>query len=99
MSGHQKLNAPDAKWYADAIFEALHRESPELGRDRYRIMLEILKGAEMREEKCRKCRGGGKIVVTCESSGGSLYDEKRTCPGPWDGGCEGTGKIRRLQTR
>jgi hypothetical protein len=86
------------EYYANAIFEALHREKPnQMGRDRYRIMLAVLKDDEMREETCRKCRGRGKITVTCESSGGTFYDETRKCPGPWDDGCEGTGKIRRLQ--
>jgi hypothetical protein len=81
---------------ADAIFEALYREKPQRGADRYRIMLAILEGAEMREQTCPKCGGAGKLDYDCERSGGTWYTETRKCPGPWDGGCEGTGKIRRL---
>ena len=88
----------DPKYYADAIFEALHRERPnKMGAERYRIMLAVLEDDEMREETCRKCGGSGRVTVTCERSGGTWYDEDRKCPGPWDGGCDGTGKIRRLQ--
>lgn len=100
MSGPEEVSTKrerTPKENADAIFEALCRENPKLGRDRYRIILAVLEGAEMREETCRQCHGRGKITVTCESSGGTFYNETRKCPGSWDDGCDGTGKIRRLQ--
>ena len=83
---------------ADAIWEALEREDSLVKRvGRYRVILAILEGAEMREERCGKCGGGGSYDVTVESSGGTWYSEKRKCPGAWDYGCDGTGKVRRLQ--
>lgn len=77
---------------AAAICEVLQREADLLKRyGRYRLILAVLQGAEMREAKCGRCKGAGKYDVECERSGGTLYDETRGC---YD--CNKTGRVRRL---
>ncbi|HUX16253.1 MAG TPA: hypothetical protein VMW52_07250 [Phycisphaerae bacterium] len=77
---------------AEAICEALRREVNLIKRyGRYRVVLAILQGAEMREMGCDRCGASGKHDVECESSGGTVYVETRTCES-----CDGSGRVRRL---
>lgn len=91
------------EWMADAIVEVLRREKDLLKRFGSReLVLALLNGAEMEMRPCQDRRfgwneacgsgGRGKVRVTCESSGGSAYDEVRNCEN-----CNGFGEVRRLK--
>jgi len=93
---------------ADAIMVVLRKEPNLTERFGIRtLVLALLKGeADIEERPCRKTNawdrdhlcgfGGapGKVRVTCERSGGLLYDEIRDCET-----CRGTGTERRLKYR
>ncbi len=89
------------EWMADAIIEVLRREKDLLKRFGAReLVFALLNGAEMEMRPCQDRRlneacgsgGRGKVKVTCESSGGSFYDEVRNCEN-----CDGKGEVRRLK--
>lgn len=99
-----EARTPD--WIADAIMVVLKREKNLIERFGVReLVLSILKGEsdiETREcgskqygwgEHCGSA-GKGKVRVTCESSGGSFYEEVRDCES-----CRGSGEVQRLKFR
>lgn len=93
------------EWLADVIVEILRREKDLLQRFGSReLILALLSGADMEMRPCKDRRfgwgeacgsgGRGKVRLTCERSGGSLYEEVRDCEN-----CAGKGEVRRLKFR
>lgn len=78
---------------AGVIDEALQREGELMTRiGRRRLIEGLLRGqVEVRKIECTYCRGKGKRTVEVERSGGSFYDEERTC-----GYCDGAGRVQRV---
>lgn len=94
------------EWVADAIMVVIQRERDLTKRfGLHALVLALLKGeADIEVRPCkrieewdreRRCGSGGapgKVEVTCERSGGLLYEEIRDCET-----CRGAGAERRLK--